>query len=213
MHRRSLAAWRWDREPYVSANTLIHRIVRPAIRAIAPLGVTPNQITTLRLVTGIAAAGAFAVGGGLWPAIGGAVFVFSMLLDRADGELARQTGQTSRFGYWYDIASDCVANMVAMLGIGIGLFDTMGLAGPVLGAVAGAGIGALFWQLFGLQLAQPRGYEPWPGVIVDPDDALILVPILVWAGAAAPMIVAAAVITPLAALWLGVRGAPREPRP
>ncbi|MFC7475034.1 CDP-alcohol phosphatidyltransferase family protein [Dankookia sp. GCM10030260] len=191
----------------MSVNTLIHRIVRPAVRAIAPLGVTPNQITTLRLVTGVVAAGAFAVGGGVWPAIGGAIFVFSMLLDRADGELARQTGQSSPFGYRYDIASDCAANVVAMVGIGIGLHDTLGLAGPVLGAVAGAGIGALFWQLFGLRLAQPRGYEPWPGLVVDPDDALILVPVFVWAGAALPMIVAAAVITPLAALWLGLRGA------
>lgn len=191
----------------MSANTLIHRIVRPVVRSIAPLGVTPNQITTLRLITGIAAATAFAVGDGLWPAIGGGIFVFSMLLDRADGELARQTGQSSPFGYWYDIISDCAANVVAMFGIGIGLYATLGLAGPVLGAVAGAGIGALFWQLFGLRLAQPRGYEPWPGLVLDPDDALILVPVFVWTGAAVPMIIAAAVITPLAALWLALRGA------
>jgi hypothetical protein len=194
----------------LSTNTLIHRIVRPAVRTIAPMGVTPNQITTLRLVTGIAAACAFAVGGVLWPIIGGAIFVFSMLLDRADGELARQTGQSSPFGYWYDIISDCASNVVAMFGIGIGLYDVLGLLGPTLGAVAGAGIGTLFWQLFGLRLAQPRGYELWPGIVLDPDDALILVPIFVWTGAAAPMIVAAAVITPLAALWLGLRGVPPE---
>lgn len=196
----------------MSANTLIHRIVRPAVRAVAPTGVTPNLVTTLRLVTGIAAAAAFAAGGESWPAIGGAIFVLSMLLDRADGELARQTGQSSPGGYWYDIISDCASNVLAMFGIGIGLSAVLGVAGPLLGAVAGIGIGVLFWQLFSLRLAQPRGYEVWPGIVFDPDDALVLVPVFVWAGLAFPMIVAAAVITPLAALWLGLRGARPEER-
>jgi len=190
----------------LSTNTLIHRVVRPVVRSIAPLGISPNQITTLRLATGIAAAGGFAMGGTLWPAIGGTIFVVSMLLDRADGELARQTSQSSLFGYWYDIVSDCAANVIAMVGIGIGLRDELGLLGPVFGAIAGTGIGTLFWQLFGLRLAQLRDFEPWPGLMLDPDDALILVPIFVWTGGAAPMIVAAAVTTPLAALWLGLRG-------
>ncbi len=194
----------------MSTNTLIHRIVRPAVRAIAPTGVTPNHITALRLVTGIAAALAFAIGGVLWPAIGGGIFVFSMLLDRADGELARQTGQSSPTGYWYDIISDCASNVLAMFGIGAGLFTSVGALGPVLGAVAGTGIGVLFWQLFSLRLAQPQGYEVWRGVVVDPDDALILVPVFVWTGTAFPMLVIAAVVTPLAALWLGLRGS--QPR-
>lgn len=194
----------------MSTDTLIHRIVRPAVRAIAGTRVTPNHITTLRLVTGIAAALAFARGGVLWPAIGGGIFVFSMLLDRADGELARQTGQASPAGYWYDIISDGTSNAIAMFGIGIGLAATLGAIGPLLGAIAGIGIGVLFWQLFSLKLAQPRGYQVSPGVILDPDDALILVPVLVWCGAAFPMLVAAAVITPVAALWLGLRGSRPE---
>jgi len=193
----------------MSADTLIHLIVRPAVRAVARTPITPNHITTLRLVTGIAAAAAFAVGGGFWPAIGGLVFVVSMLLDRADGELARQTGQSSPGGYWYDIISDGASNVLAMLGIGIGLWGSWGMVGPVLGAIAGLGIGALFWQLFALKLAQPQGYELRPGIIIDPDDALILVPVFVWTGLALPMLVAGAVITPLAVLWLALRG--RQP--
>ena len=190
----------------MSTDTLIHRIVRPAVRAVAPTGVTPNHITALRFATGVAAALAFAAGGAFWPAVGGGVFVLSMLLDRADGELARQTGQSSPAGYWYDIASDCASNVLAMFGIGVGLFAAAGALGPVLGAVAGIGIGVLFWQLFGLRLAQPQGYEVARGVVLDPDDALVLVPVFVWTGAAFPMLVAAAVVTPLAALWLGLRG-------
>lgn len=190
----------------MSTNTLIHRIVRPAVRRVAHSRVTPNHITTARLITGIAAAMAFAQGDPRWSAAGGVIFLLSMLLDRADGELARQTGQSSPFGYWYDIASDCASNVLAMVGIGIGLWGAVGVAGPLLGLVAGAGIGVLFWQLFALRLAEARGYELRPGIIVDPDDALVLVPILVWSGAAFPMLVAAAVVTPLGALWLGLSG-------
>ena len=94
----------------MSTNTLIHRIVRPVVRRIAHSRVTPNNITTLRLVTGVAAAIGFAQGGALWPAIGGGIFVFSMLLDRADGELARQTHRSSVVGHRYDLVSDCASN-------------------------------------------------------------------------------------------------------
>jgi phosphatidylglycerophosphate synthase len=195
----------------MSSNTLVHRIVRPAVRAVAPTGVTPNHLTTLRLLTGIAAALAFAHGGAPWPAIGGAIFAVSFFLDRADGELARQTGQSSPGGHRYDLIADCTSNVVAFLGIGIGQMAVLGALGPLLGALAGAGIGALFWQLNVLRLAELRPYSAWNDRFnADPDDAIIFVPVLVWCGAAVPALAAAAAITPLAALWLGVRGTARR---
>jgi divalent metal cation (Fe/Co/Zn/Cd) transporter len=193
----------------LSANTVIHRIVRPAVRAIAPTGVTPNQITTVRLISGIAAAVALGADAGTWQAIGGAIFLLSMLLDRADGELARQTGQSSPAGHRYDLASDCFSNIIAFIGIGIGQMANLGLLGPLLGVVAGGAVGTLFWQLHILQIGNLRGYEMARGVLIDPDDLLVLVPVLIWIGAAVPMLWAAAVITPLAALWLGLTGARR----
>jgi hypothetical protein len=190
----------------MSANTVIHRIVRPAVRAIAPSGVTPNQITTVRLITGIAAALAFARDAGGWQDIGGAIFLLSMLLDRADGELARSTGQTSPAGHRYDLLSDCFSNIIAFLGIGIGQMAVLGSTGLALGAVAGAAIGALFWQLHILRIGTLRGYDIAPGITIDPDDLLALVPVLIWVGATVPMLWAAAIITPLAAVYLAVAG-------
>jgi phosphatidylglycerophosphate synthase len=191
----------------VSTNTLIHRIVRPAIRRIAPTRITPNHITTLRLVTGIAAALAFAQGEELWLAVGGGIFIFSMLLDRADGELARQTGRASVGGHRYDLVSDCASNIIAFIGIGVGVAPVLGILGPLLGVLAGVGIGALFWQINAQKLVELRPYSAWDDRFnADPDDALILVPLLVWIGAAVPTWIAAAVITPLAALWIGFAG-------
>jgi archaetidylinositol phosphate synthase len=192
----------------MSQDTLIHRIVRPAVRALAPTRIRPNHITTLRLLTGVAAALAFARGGTLWPAIGGAVFVFSMLLDRADGELARLTGRSSPGGHNYDLVSDCASNVVAFIGIGVGQMPVLGALGPLLGLLAGVGIGALFWQLNVLKLAEIPRYSFWDDrFAADPDDAMVFVPVLIWCGAAVPMLFAAAVITPSAALWLGRPGA------
>jgi archaetidylinositol phosphate synthase len=173
----------------------------------APTGITPNHITTLRLATGVAAALAFARGEAYWPAVGGGIFILSMLLDRADGELARQTGRASVIGHRYDLVSDCASNIMAFVGIGVGVVPVLGVLGPLLGILAGAGIGALFWQINAQKLVELRPYSAWDDRFnADPDDALIFVPLLVWIGAAVPTLIAAAVITPLAALWIGFTG-------
>ena len=189
----------------MSHNTFIHRIVRPIVRAVAPTGVTPNQVTTLRLVTALASAWMFAQAGVLWPNIGAGVLLVSMLLDRADGELARQTGQSSLWGYRYDLVCDFIAGASTFVGIGFGHAETMGPMAIALGAVAGAGIGALFWELNVFKLVSLRAYKLGP-LEADPDDAMILVPILIWCGLSQPMLMAAAVITPLAAAGVALAG-------
>jgi archaetidylinositol phosphate synthase len=190
----------------MSHNTLIHRLVRPCVRLIAPTRVTPNQLTTLRLLTGFGAAVLFASGPGIGFDAAGIIFLISMLFDRADGELARQTGKMTLAGYHYDIWSDCAANVAIFVGIGIGLArpNTMlGWANIWLGAVAGSAIAILFWQLYVLKLVSVQGYSLMNGrLIIDPDDAMVLVPVLVWWGFAQPMLIAAAIVAPAAALWL-----------
>jgi archaetidylinositol phosphate synthase len=198
----------------MSQNTLIHRLVRPAVRAVAAhTGLTPNHVTTLRLATGLTAAMVFAQGTYGWVAmIGGVIFLLSMLLDRADGELARYTNQMSVAGHWYDLVSDCLVGISTFIGIGIGIAHTAGQHALWLGALAGLGIGALFLELNVLKLASVRGHDLFGGRIrVDPDDAMIFVPVLVWCDLAAPLLIAAAVVTPLAALGVGAIGLLRRP--
>jgi archaetidylinositol phosphate synthase len=189
----------------MSHNTLIHRLVRPAVRLAATTGITPNQLTTARLATGLAAAACFAAGGHDWLSLGGALFLVSLLLDRADGELARQTRQSSPAGHRYDLASDGIASVTTFVGLGLGLADEHGLPSVGLGLLAGVGIGVLFLELNVLKIASVSGLELFGGrLTVDPDDALIFVPVLIWVGLAWPMVIAAAIITPLAALAMGI---------
>ena len=187
-------------------DTLIHRLVRPCVRLIAPTRVTPNQLTTLRLLTGLGSAALFAGGHGIWFDAAGVLFLISMLFDRADGELARQTGQMSLAGYHYDIWSDCAANVAIFVGIGIGLAapDTrLGVANIWLGGLAGSAIAVLFWELYVLKLVSVQGYNLLNGSLtIDPDDAMVLVPILVWFGFGQPMLIAAAIVAPVVGLWL-----------
>jgi archaetidylinositol phosphate synthase len=193
-------------ENRMSHDTLIHRLVRPCVRWIAPMRVTPNQLTTARLLTGFSAAILFACGHGVGFNTAGVMFLISMLFDRADGELARHTGQMSVAGYHYDIWSDCAANIAVFIGIGFGLSgpdSAFGSANIWIGGVAGFAIAVLFWELYVAKLASVQGYAFLNGrLIVDPDDAMVLIPILVWFGFAQAMLIAAAIIASTVALAL-----------
>src|SRR6266446_2267819 len=116
----------------MSQNTLIHGLVRPAVRALAAhTGLTPNQMSVA--------------------------------------------------GHRYDLVSDCIVGFSTFIGIGIGVGHTAGLNALWLGALAGLGIGVLFLELNVMNLASVRGHDLFGGRIrVDPDDAMIVVPVLVW---------------------------------
>jgi archaetidylinositol phosphate synthase len=192
---------------YMSHDTVIHCVIRPVVRMAARTGLTPNQVTTTRLATGLAASIIFAQGTYGWMVLGGVVFLFSMLLDRADGELARQTDQMSLIGHRYDLAADGIASVATFVGLGIGLAHTDGRSAFWFGALAGLGIGALFFELNVLKLVSVCGHDLFGGrITVDPDDAMIIVPILIWCNLAAPMVIVAAVISSCAAVGVGTLG-------
>ncbi len=191
----------------MSHDTLVHGIVRPVVRALAGSWVTPDHLTGLRFATAVAAAAAFAQGSGTWTSIGVGVFVASALLDRADGELARQTGRFSRHGHRYDLMADCLAGVMAFIGLGLGAADgALGPAAVVLGLVAGAGIGCLFWEI---NVAAPGKLPGWTGrggrVLADPDDGIFALPLLVLCFGAEAALVPGSIVTPAAALWLALR--------
>jgi archaetidylinositol phosphate synthase len=191
----------------MSHDTIIHRAVRPAVRIGARAGLTPNQVTTIRLATGLAASAIFTQGTYGWMVLGGAIFLISMLLDRADGELARQTGLMSPAGHRYDLLADGFASVATFVGLGIGLARTGEQSDLWIGVVAGLGIGALFLELNVLKVASACGLRLFGGrVTIDPDDAMIFVPILIWCNLTGPMVVVAAVATVSAAVVVAALG-------
>jgi phosphatidylglycerophosphate synthase len=128
-----------------------------------------------------------------------------MLLDRVDGALARDYDMMSLAGYRYDLACDCIASIATFIGLGIGVSQADGDAGLWFGALAGLGIGVLFLELNVLKVASVRGHALFGGrLVVDPDDAMIFVPVLVWCGLASATVTIAGIAAPLAAIGVGI---------
>ena len=188
----------------MSHNTWIHRLAR--ITIVAPLigtSVKPNQLTTLRLTTGIGAAGLLAVGEPPWQHIGAGAFLLAMLLDRADGDYARLTGQTSPGGHTYDLIADALCNALVFVGLGIGLRGgDYGSQAVLMGLMAGVAIGAILWLVIRIeQLEGPRAAELGSFLGFDPDDAMIIVPLCIWFNASQGLLLVAAAGTPVFAIF------------
>jgi len=165
--------------------------------------VTPNQLTALRLVAGLAAAGLLAVGTAPQIHWAGGLFIASMLLDRADGDLARITGRTSPRGHTYDLIADALCNTLVFVGLGFGLrsggFGDWAIA---MGLLAGGSVAAILWLVLRIEQAQGARAAELGGIAgFDPDDAMALIPPAVWLGWSEGLLAAAAVCAPLFAVF------------
>jgi archaetidylinositol phosphate synthase len=175
---------------------------RLARRLVAPLKdtwVTPNHLTTVRLMVGLGAAAAFTPGTFFWSNIAALLMVLSNFLDHTDGELARMSGKTSRFGHLYDLASDAAVTILVFIAMGIGV----GMAG--LGMLAGTAIAGIFFMRLrieekvgksGTQQASYGGFET--------EDVLYLIPLGTLCNAVGTFLPVAAVCAPLYLLWVTI---------
>ena len=83
-------------------------------------GFTPNQVTTVSLFIGIAAAAAFATGE-RWGLVAGAILLqAAFTTDCVDGQLARYTRTFSKLGAWLDSMFDRSKEYVCFAGLAIG---------------------------------------------------------------------------------------------
>jgi len=184
-----------------------HRLARPLVRPLIGTWVRPNHLTTLRLLTGVAACACFALGSraGMW--WGGGIWLVSAFLDRADGELARMGNLMSPGGHLYDYYVDNAVNVLFFIAIGLGLRDSwLGEWAIVLGLASGASL--LLCNMFSEWLEQrsPPGTRAYSGKWgFDPDDALYLLGPLAWLDWLAPILVAAALGTTLMMAITGIR--------
>ena len=190
--------------PYVSWT---HRLSRLLVRPMLGTRITPNNLTTGRLVTGIAACAAFLPGDPGWDLWGGVLWLVSCLLDRADGELARLSGASSEWGHRYDYYCDVVVNSLFFLAIGIGLRNSdLGGWAVVLGALSCMSVAvASVWseQFEKLSDGSDKAYAGILGF--DFDDILYLFGPAAWFGLFPYILVGASVGAPIMALLTWVR--------
>jgi archaetidylinositol phosphate synthase len=180
------------------------RAARWLVTPLVPTGVTPNHLTTLRLLIGVAGAFLLARGDFLHVNIGAFLIVLSNFVDHTDGELARISGKTSRIGHFYDLAADAIVTVLLFLGMGWGLGGGDWRVPPaVLGGIAGVAVAVIFFLRMRIEeMAGKAGTQQAFVGGFETEDVLYLLPLVTLTGVVSPFVVAASIGAPLFALWV-----------
>jgi len=180
---------------------------RLAYQLIYPLQnswVTPNHLTCLRLLFGILAAVSFSSGSYFWTNIGACCFVISNFLDHADGELARLTGNMSKYGHYFDLTSDAIVNTILFIGIGIGLIQSsLGWWALPMGILAGLSIAAIFHMRYEIekQVGKSNARQPYIAGF-EAEDILYLLPLVSILNGLIPFLILASIGAPIFAIFV-----------
>ena len=182
------------------------RFARWLVGPLTQSAITPNHLTSVRLIVGLAAAAAFLPGTYGWSNAAALLLVLSNFLDHTDGELARMSGKTSRFGHLYDLASDAVVTIVLFVAIGIGVGARPGVAlevSPLLiGAVAGSAIALIFFLRMRIEEIGGKAATRLNSLAgFETEDVLYLMPLATLSNALEPILLCAAVCAPLYLIW------------
>lgn len=183
--------------------------------------VTPNHLTTLRLLIGVAGALGLARGGFVWANAGALLIVLSNFVDHTDGELARISGKSSRIGHFYDLACDALVTVLLFVGLGLGIgpVHEVGrvLPGGFLGGLAGVAVAVIFFLRMRIEDMEGKSGTKQASVAgFETEDVLYLLPLVTLTGIITPFVVAASIGAPLFAIWVIVdyrRALRRNARP
>ncbi|REG51797.1 phosphatidylglycerophosphate synthase [Paraburkholderia sp. BL6669N2] len=185
------------------------RLARRLVTPLVNTWVTPNHLTTLRLLIGLAGALCLAHGGFAWANAGAFLIVLSNFVDHTDGELARISGKSSRIGHFYDLACDALVTVMLFVGMGMGAGAShiagLKIAPGVLGAVAGVAIALIFFLRMRIEeMAGKAGTKQASVGGFETEDVLYLLPIVTLTSVVLPFVVVASIGAPLFAVWVVV---------
>ncbi|MFZ2447126.1 MAG: CDP-alcohol phosphatidyltransferase family protein [Syntrophobacteraceae bacterium] len=102
------------------------RLSQMMSRRLAHTAITPNQVTLVGMSMGLFAAFLLSLPG-YWAHLAGAIlFVFCIIVDGVDGEIARLKLQESAFGHYLDIVTDNIVHGAIFVGVAFGLYHDTG---------------------------------------------------------------------------------------
>jgi len=131
---------------------LHRRFSRLVSRLAVGFGITPNAITIASLLVGLMAAWMFWHATPLSAVAGLVLYALAVILDHADGEVARLTLTESVVGEWLDIAADTTIHAAVVVALGATSAELTG-RGAILGVLAAVGM-----------IASAAVAKAWPGV-------------------------------------------------
>lgn len=132
--------------------------VEPIARLFGRVGLTPNALSVIGLLT--AAVAALAAANQAWLAAG-LLVIFGAAFDLFDGALARATGQTSTFGAFLDSSLDRAGEAVVYVGVVISATRTGFEPAAWLAAAA---MGAAFMVSYTRAKSESLGFSPATGM-------------------------------------------------
>jgi phosphatidylglycerophosphate synthase len=115
------AGARKDSDTWIAKNFDRHVSARIS-RLLTRLPLTPNHVTLMSFVLGVAGALLLALGIYATQLIGSALLVLSIIVDGCDGEVARLKFMESEFGRRLDFFLDNVVNALALFTMGFGYY-------------------------------------------------------------------------------------------
>jgi phosphatidylglycerophosphate synthase len=142
---------------------LHRRFSRYVTRAAIAAGVSPNAITLTSLVLGLAAVWSFWRATPASALAGLFIYLVAVILDHADGEVARLTLTESRVGEWLDSVADTSVHALTVVAMGVTSQALAGIGGS-LGLVGAAGIVA---SAFVAKWWPPQGAGGMGGAVED----------------------------------------------
>ncbi len=186
------------------------RIARVLVRPLVATPVTPNHLTFVTLIMALAGAGFFAIGTPETANWGAGLFVLARFLDHFDGELARQKGLSSRFGYYFDYVTGGLSYGALFMCMGIGLrhgtldqwalaLGVAGLASAIISMFINLGIDKRH-AVIGKET--PRDSVGYPGFAgFELEDGIYLLAPITWFGYLTPFFAAAGIGAAVYTLW------------
>ena len=122
------------------------RLSAPVTRWAVARGVSANVVTIASIVLGLGAAAAVAVDGLAGALVGVVLYVVAVVLDHADGEIARLGFAESRSGELLDISGDTAVHTALVLAMGATAHRASG-TGAWLGVIAAVGVVLSAWVM------------------------------------------------------------------
>jgi phosphatidylglycerophosphate synthase len=121
----ALSAHTWADDGFM-ARHFDRRLSQLMSKRLAHTKIRPNQVTLIGMSLGLIAALLLSFAGYWAHLLGAFLFVFCIIVDGVDGEIARLTMRESAFGHYLDIITDNIVHAAIFVGLAFGLYHDTG---------------------------------------------------------------------------------------
>jgi CDP-diacylglycerol--glycerol-3-phosphate 3-phosphatidyltransferase len=194
------AVWNWIRRGYL-------QLMDPFADWLVRLGVRPNTITTFGTLCTVVTGVFFGLG---WIRSAGWFLSVTAVFDVVDGTVARRSGQSTRFGAFYDSTLDRVADGVMLGGLVVFYATSPTYANPLLLVITLLGLIGTFLTSYARARAESLGIDAHVGLLQRPERVTLLAAPqalfgLAWHGRILAAVVVVLAVTAWITVWQRVR--------